>query len=261
MRPRTLPRVAAGFIALAGIAFVAAAPASADHRAAAQPTGAITVFGAASLTEAFTRIGTSFQKKYEGTTVTFNFGSSATLETQIEQGAPADVFASADTATMDKAVAAGDIKGAPVIVARNRLAIAVAPGNPKKIKTLADTAKADVQLILCAPEVPCGKYALQAYREAGVSVPEVPTGTSVKDTLSKVTLGEADAAVVYVTDVRSAKGEVTGVGIPNAYNVIAEYPIALVAATENIPAAKTFMRYVLSKPGQATLRKFGFLAP
>ena len=260
MPSRPLHRVAVGIIA-AGAVIVVAAPARAQHPSAARPTGAITVFGAASLTEAFTRIGTDFQDKYNATTVTFNFNSSATLETQIEQGAPADVFASADTATIDKAVAAGDIKGRPVVFARNRLAIAVAPGNPKKIETLADTVKADVQLILCAPEVPCGKYALRAYQEAGVSVPEVPTGTSVKDTLAKVTLGEADAAVVYVTDLRSAKGEVAGVPIPKKHNVIAEYPIAVVGATQNGMTANAFTRYVRSKPGQATLRKYGFLTP
>jgi molybdate transport system substrate-binding protein len=260
VRPRTLSRIAVSIVAAAALTAVAA-PAGAQHQVAAKPSGSITVFGAASLTEAFTQIGTDFQKKNKGTTVAFNFNSSSILETQIEQGAPADTFASADTANMDKAVAANDIAPKPVIFAKNRLEIAVAPGNPKKIKSLADTVKSGVQLVLCAPEVPCGKYALQAYQEAGVTVPTVPTGTSVKDTLSKVTLGEADAAVVYVTDVKSAKGQVTGVPIPDKHNVIAEYPIATVKATQNATTANAFKSYVLSKAGQATLRKYGFLKP
>jgi molybdate transport system substrate-binding protein len=238
-----------------------AAPVGAGSQREPTPDGGITVFGAASLTDAFTEIGADFEARYEGTTVTFNFNSSSTLETQIEQGAPADVFASADTATMDELVAAGMVSGKPKLFARNRLAIAVAPGNPEGIETLEDTVQSGVQLVLCAPEVPCGRYALEAYEQAGVTVPQVPTGTSVKDTLAKVTLGEADAAVVYVTDVRAADGDVDGVRIPTRVNVIAGYPIGAVRESGNLVTAKEFGAYVLSKPGRATLRKFGFLAP
>lgn len=267
LRSRSHLRRGAAAVALLtiGALVTAAAPAGAriatNTAATAKPTGSITVFAASSLTEAFTQIGKDFQKKYKGTTVTFTFGSSATLETQLEQSAPGDVFASADTTNADKLKTAGDISGTPVVFARNRLEIAVEKGNPKKIKTLADTVKSGVLLTLCAPEVPCGKYALQAYQEAGVTVPQVPTGLTAKDTLSKVTLGEADAAVVYVTDVKAAAGDVGGVKIPKKDNVIAEYPIAVVKSSQNAATAKAFAKYVSSKAGLATLKKFGFLSP
>ncbi len=216
---------------------------------------------ASSLTEAFDRLGKDFERKYRGTTVTFNYGASNVLETQIEQGAPADVFASADTATADKLTAAGHVVDLPVVFARNRLEIAVAKGNPKKIKTLADTVKPGVQLVLCAATVPCGKFALQAFTKAGVKVPTVPTGQNVKDTLSKVRLGAADAAVVYTTDVQAARGAVVGVAIPTAQNVTALYPIALVKSSSNPTTAAAFISYVTSRAGRATLTKFGFLTP
>ena len=249
------------FGAMVGVAAPVGANTAARRATMAKPTGSITVFAASSLTEAFTQIGKDFQKKYKGTTVTFSFGSSATLETQLEQSAPGDVFASADTANADKLKVAGDVSGTPVVFARNRLEIAVEPNNPKKIKTLADTVKSGVLLTLCAPEVPCGKYALQAYQEAGVTVPQVPTGLTAKDTLSKVALGEADAAVVYVTDVKAAAGDVTGVKIPKKDNVLAAYPIAVVKATQHAATAKAFVKYVRSKAGLVTLEKFGFLSP
>jgi molybdate transport system substrate-binding protein len=235
-------------------------PASASPRVAV-PTGDITIAAASSLTEAFGAIGKGFRSKYRKTSVTFNFGSSATLETQLEQGAPGDVFASADTSTMDSLHGAGGLRGRPVLFARNRLAIAVEPGNPKQIRTLADTIADDVRVVLCAPQVPCGKYALEAYRKAGVDVPTVPTGLTAKDTLSKVSLGEADAAVVYVTDVEAAAADVDGVRIPAADNVIARYPIAVVADSANPATARAFVQYVLSRGGQATLGRFGFLPP
>ena len=238
-----------------------AGPSAASSTRAATPSGEITVAAASSLTEAFGQVGEDFESEYPNTTVTFNFGSSSTLEAQLAEGAPGDVFASADTATMDALDHADQVRGRPVIFARNRLEIAVEPGNPARIKTLADTVEPGVLLVLCAPEVPCGKYALEAYRRAGVEVPPVPTGLTAKDTLSKVALGEADAAVVYVTDLQAAKGDVAGVRIRARDNVVARYPIAVVEATENAAAAKAFVKYMTSTPGQSTLRKFGFLAP
>jgi molybdate transport system substrate-binding protein len=239
----------------------ASATTPAGHVDASAPTGSITVSAAASLTEAFTQLGRQFQKQNKGTTVSFNFGSSSTLEIQIQQGAPADVFASADITNMDKLAAAGDVSGKPVVFARNLLEIAVAKGNPKKIKTLADTLKPGVQLVLCAPTVPCGKFALQAYQQAGLTVPKVPTGQDVKATLSSVSLGAADAAIVYVTDVKAAKDKVAGVVIPGAQNVVATYPIAVVRSSANAATARAFVKYVASPAGKATLLKFGFLKP
>lgn len=247
--------------ALLGSAAFVDPSASATAPNAKKPTGEITVFAASSLTEAFTQIGEDFSAKYKGTTVTFNFGSSSTLEAQLEEAAPGDVFASSDVANIDKLKAAGGVSGDGVAFVRNRLKIAVEPGNPKDIKTLADTVKPDVLLMLCAPEVPCGKYALQAYEQAGVTVPTVPTGLTVKDTLSKVSLGEADAAVVYVTDVKAAAPDVDGVKIAKKDNVVGKYAIAVVKATANPATAKAFIKYVISKAGQATLKSFGFLAP
>jgi molybdate transport system substrate-binding protein len=253
--------VLAAAVALATLGSPAAATRSAGRVGASSPSGSITVFAASSLTEAFNQLAKDFQKRYPKTSVTFNYNGSNTLETQIEQSAPADVFASADTTTMDKLNRAGDVAGKPVVFARNILEIAVAKGNPKHIKTLADTVKPGVQLVLCAPAVPCGKFALQAYQAAHVTVPQVPTGQNVKDTLSKVSLGQADAAVVYVTDVQAAKGQVTGVPIPAAQNVVASYPIGVVKAAPNATTGRAFAAYVTSSAGRATLLKFGFLKP
>ena len=264
MRSRFAFRVAAAWVAALTVGMLAGSASATTPAGLVEtgaPTGSITVSAASSLTEAFNQIGHQFQKRYKGTTVTFNFGSSSTLETQVQQGAPADVFASADTTNMDKLSAAGDVSGKPVVFAHNLLEIAVAKGNPKKIKTLADTLKPGVQLVLCAATVPCGKFALQAYQQAKLTVPKVPTGQDVKDTLSKVSLGAADAAIVYVTDVKSAKGQVAGVPIPAAQNVVATYPIAVVKSSANVATAQAFTNYVASPAGKATLLKFGFLKP
>jgi len=239
---------------------VVAAPAAARHDG--KPTGSITVFAASSLTEAFTQIAEDFEDRFPGTTVTLSFGSSATLETQLEQGAPGDVFASADTATMHELRTVGDVAGAPVVFARNLLEIAVEKGNPQRIRTLADTVKPGSQLVLCAAEVPCGAYARQAFRKAGVTLPaDVASGLDAKDTLSKVSLGEADSAVVYVTDVKAAKGSVAGVKLPAEHNVVADESIGVVKATADAVTAKAFVKYVAGTAGQATLHRFGFLAP
>jgi molybdate transport system substrate-binding protein len=225
-----------------------------------KPTGSITVFAASSLTEAFTAIGRAFERSHPGTTITFNFNASSTLATQITEGAPGDVFASADDTNMSRLVDADAINGTPTAFARNRLEIAVEPGNPLEIRSLADTVEPDTTLVLCARVVPCGKYALEAYAKAGVELPTVPSAENAKATLTKVALGEADAAVVYVTDV-AANDDVQGVRIPARDNVIASYPIGVVRSTENRPLADDFTAYVVSARGQRTLTRFGFLAP
>jgi molybdate transport system substrate-binding protein len=254
--------VVTGALAVAVASTLAAVGiAGAARRAAPRPEGSITVSAASSLTEAFDRLGQGFERTYRRTSVTFNFGASNVLETQIEQGAPVDVLAAADPAITDKLVAAGDAVDPPRFFARNRLEIAVAKGNPKRIRTLADTVKPGVQLVVCAPTVPCGKFARQAFAKAAVTVPWVPTGQDVKDTLSKVRLGAADAAVVYVSDAKAAHGQVLGVPIPAAQNVTARYPIALVTSTSNPTTAKAFIRYVMSRAGETTLARFGFAPP
>jgi len=262
MRSRLPLRLAAAVtVTVTAFAGPAGARPVAARPQASKPSGSITVFGAASLTAAFTQLGVAFEKKYPGTTVTFNFAGSAILATQIGQGAPADVFASADTKSMAQVGAAHNLAGPPVSFAHNLLEIAVAPGNPKGINTLADTVKSGVQLELCAPTEPCGIYALQAYKKARVTVPTVPTGENAKAVLASVELGQADASIVYVTDVLSAKGQVGGVAIPASQNVLASYPIGTVKATQNPVTAKAFVGFVTTPAGQKILAKFGFLKP
>ena len=246
------------FVALAAVPILMAAqPAAAGQK----PSGEITVFAASSLTESFTAVAKQFEKKHPHVTVKFDFDSSANLAAQIQQGAPADVFASADEANLQKAVDSGDVTTKPVVFAKNRLEIAVEKGNPKKIKGLADLDKSELVVVLCADAVPCGKYAAEAFANARVTVSPASKEENAKATLSKVSLGEADASVVYVTDVQAAKGAVSGVKIPDRQNVIATYPIAVTKDGRSSAAAKTWVQFIESKTAQTTLRKFGFLPP
>jgi molybdate transport system substrate-binding protein len=242
--------VAAAFLAACG----GSAPASTPPL-----SGSISVFAAASLTASFSAIGSSFQAANPGATVKFNYAGTPTLVTQIEQGAPADVFASADTANMSKLTTDGYTTGSSWVFAHNQLEIVVAPGNPKGISALADLAKPGVIYIAEASTVPAGKYALQALATAGVKVTPKSLETSVTAVLSKIELGEADAGIVYTTDVTAARGKVQGVPIPAADNVIATYPVVAVKGTKNPPVANAFMAYLLSAKGQSTLATFGFL--
>lgn len=222
--------------------------------------GSITVSAAASLTKAFEQIGDAFQAEHPDATVTFNFGSSSSLARQIEEGAPADVFASADEANMQELVDAGLIDGSPTTFARNQLTIVVKKGNPKKIQTLADLATAGI-VSLCGQEVPCGRYADQILTAANVTIPEgnVTRGQDVKATLGAVAEGDADAGIVYVTDVANA--DVDAIAIPAAPNAIAIYPIAMLTSSPNQALARAFIEFVLSPAGQAILETAGFLPP
>lgn len=230
----------------------------------AKATGSITVSDAASLTDAFEKIGTDFTAANPDATVTFNPGSSGTLATQIQQtqGAGVDAFASADEDNMNKLVAANLIDGQPVVFARNKLIIVTKPGNPNNVKTVADLPNLDV-VSLCGETVPCGKYAAQILQTAGVAIPEtkVTRGVDVKGTLAAVTTGDADAAIVYVTDAKTAGDTVASVTIPDDQNAIATYPIATLTASGNKAPSQAFIDYVMSSKGQATLRSFGFLPP
>jgi molybdate transport system substrate-binding protein len=217
------------------------------------------VFAAASLTDAFKALGTSFQATHSGVTVQFNFAGTPTLVTQIEQGASADVFASADAANMDRLKADGFTSGTSQVFAHNKLAIVVGAGNPKSISGLADLAKPSVIYITEAATVPAGKYALQVLANAGVKVTPRSLETDVKSVVGKVALGEADAGIVYTTDISAAGSRVQGVQIPDAVNVIATYPIVAVKGTRNADLANAFIAYVLSADGQSNLQSFGFL--
>jgi molybdate transport system substrate-binding protein len=215
--------------------------------------GPVTIFAAASLTDAFGAL------PEPGVRPSFDFAGSQALVTQIQQGAPADVFASADQKNMQRLVDAGLVE-APKVFARNALAIVVAPGNPKHISGLADLARRDVIVVLADPSVPAGNYAHQALAAAGVTVHPKSLELDVKSTLAKVTSGEADAAIVYATDAKAAGAKATGVAIPTAQNVIAAYPIAVVKATKHHAAAQAFVDAVLSPSGQRVLADRGFLS-
>lgn len=223
--------------------------------------GNLSVSAAASLTDSFKALGASFHNVNPGVTVQLNFAGSPTLVTQIEQGAPADVFASADTTNMDKLRTDGFAAGTPKVFAHNALEIVVGPGNPKGIHALADLARSGVIYISAGPTVPAGKYAAQALAKAGVKVTPKSLETDVKAVVSKVELGEADAGIVYTTDVKAAGAKVDGVPIPDSQNVVASYPIAVVKGSKSAAAAQAFVDYVASPAGLATLESFGFLAP
>ncbi len=223
--------------------------------------GTINVFAAASLTAAFKDVGAAFQAKHPKANVVFNFAGSASLVTSINNGAPADVFASADLPNMQKVVATGNTVSQLVNFASNELQIVVSAGNPKGIKGLADLASPGTVVILCAPVVPCGNYANQALAKAGVKVTPKSQEQDVNAVVSKVSLGEADAGIVYVTDVKAAGARVQGVPIPDTQNVAALYPIATVKGGSNPRGGQAFIDFVLSAPGQSKLANYGFKKP
>ena len=228
---------------------------------AAPPSGTITIFVASSLTNAFDRVGNELTRLYPATRYTFNYGSSSTLATQIVNGAPADVFASADELNLQKIVDAALVQGSASIFATNRLQIAVAPGNPKRISSLADLARRDLVVVLAAPSVPAGKYALDALRKAGVTLAPASQEVDVRAVLNKVALGEADAGIVYITDVRSAAGRVAGVDIPEQHQVIARYPVVGLKESRDQRLSSLFIEFLLGPDGQRVLGDFGFTRP
>jgi molybdate transport system substrate-binding protein len=225
------------------------------------PGGTVTVFAAASLTASFQSMATAFEKGHPGEKVQLSFAGSPTLVQQIQQGAPADVFAAADEANMQKLVDGGAVAGPPQLFARNQLQIIVTPGNPKHIAGLADMPRPGLTLVLCGPTVPCGRYATEAFGKAGVTVPPASQELDVKAVLSKVAAGEADAGIVYTTDVRAAAGKVDGVDMPESVNVIARYPMAVLKGASNQSTADAFVAFILSPQGQEVLSSFGFLPP
>jgi molybdate transport system substrate-binding protein len=247
----------AAAIAAAVVIVSVAQPAAAKPRV----SGEVTVFAAASLTESFTAIKKDFEKKYPDVTVKLNFDSSSNLAAQIQQGAPAAVFASADEANLQKTIDSGDVVPTPVVFARNRLVIAVEEANPTKIKRLADLDREGLIVTLCADQVPCGKYAAEAFAKAGVDVSPASKEENAKAALSKVSLGEADAAIVYVTDVEAARDSVSAVRIPDRHNVIATYPAGVVKDNSNRVAAKAWVQFLDSTKARATFEKLGFLPP
>jgi molybdate transport system substrate-binding protein len=223
--------------------------------------GSLRLFAAASLTDAFTEVGESFGDDHPEVTVEFNFAASSALAAQIHEGAPADVFASADASNMQKVIDSGEVTAAPELFATNILEIAVPAGNPGDVETLDDFSNPDLLIGLCAEEVPCGRFGREALENAGV-VPEIDTNEpDVRSLLTKIEAGELDAGLVYQTDVRSAGDAVEGIEIPADDNVVATYPIAPTAAAANPDAAEAFIAFVLSSEGQEILASHGFLQP
>jgi molybdate transport system substrate-binding protein len=218
----------------------------------------LTVLAAASLTETFTALGRTFETAHPGVKVRFGFGGSSTLAQQIAQGAPADVFAAAGSAAMRPVADEGLTAGAPRTFARNRLVIAVPPGNPGRVRALRDLAGRGLKVVLCAPQVPCGAAARQALAAGGVKVTPVSQEQDVRAVLTKVRLGEADAGLVYRTDVRAAGGKVQGVEFPESAKAINDYPIAALSKAPHPEPARAFVDLVLSAQGRAVLTKAGF---
>ncbi|BCY05350.1 molybdate ABC transporter substrate-binding protein [Actinoplanes sp. L3-i22] len=224
-------------------------------------TGTVTVFAAASLTESFTTLGKQFEAAHQGTTVKFNFAGSSALATQINQGAPADVFASASPKTMTTVTEAGNGAGAATTFVKNQLVIAVAKGNPKKIAGLADLTKPGLKVALCADAVPCGAAAKTALEASGVKLTPVTLEQDVKAALSKVKLGEVDAALVYRTDAQVSTADVDAVEFPESAKAINDYPIVVLKNAANPAGGQAFVDYVLSADGKTVLTAAGFQAP
>ena len=221
----------------------------------------IIVFAAASLKKTFTELGEQFKTQNPGSSVEFSFAGSSDLVTQLTQGAPADVFASADTKNMDKAAQAGLLAGNPVNFASNTLTIAVAPGNPKKIGSFKDLTRQGLNVVVCAPQVPCGSATQKVEQVTGVTLYPVSEESAVTDVLSKVETGQADAGLVYVTDAAGAGDAVVTVDFPESATVVNTYPIASLKSAQNPSAAQAFVELVTGPVGQQVLADAGFAAP
>ena len=234
--------------------------------AAAQPaappapveSSTLTVLAAASLTETFTALEKQFEADHPSVDVKLNFAGSSDLAQQIVNGAPADVFAAASDATMKTVTDAGLAAGTPTIFATNVLQIATAPGNPKGIATFADLAKPDLKVVVCAPQVPCGAAAEKIEKATGVTLSPVSEEADVKSTLGKVTSGDADAGLVYVTDVAAAKGSVQGVSFPEADQAATNYPITVLKDAPQAQSAQQFVDLVTGDAGRQALEAAGF---
>ncbi|MEV5879584.1 molybdate ABC transporter substrate-binding protein [Streptomyces sp. NPDC052101] len=235
--------------------------ASSGSSASAKLSGDVTVFAAASLKESFSTLGKEFEKQHPGTHVNFNFGGSDTLAANITGGAPADVFAAASPKTMKIVTDKKDAAGTPATFVRNQLEIATVPGNPHKVASLKDLTKSGLKVVLCDKTVPCGAAAQKALDASGLKLTPVSYEQDVKGALTKVELKEADAAVVYKTDVHAAGDKVQGVEFPESAKAINAYPIVLLKNAPNAETAKAFIALVQSAEGQKVLSQAGFLKP
>jgi molybdate transport system substrate-binding protein len=249
-------RAAAGLVAAA---LVLAGCGSAESPAAASRT--LTVFAAASLNGTFSALGEQFETDNPGVTVKFNFAGSSDLAQQIAQGAPADVFASASDATMKTVTDASLTAAAPTRFATNVLQIATVPGNPKAVASFADLAEPELKVVVCAPQVPCGAAEQKIEKATGVTLRPVSQEADVKSVLGKVQSGDADAGLVYVTDVKAAGASVQGVTFPESSKAATNYPIAVIKNAPQADLATAFQALVTGELGQETLGAAGFGAP
>ena len=263
--PRTARVAGAGAAALLALSACSSSSdtdsAGASSSSSGKLSGQVTVFAAASLKESFTTLGETFEKQHPGTEVTFNFAGSDTLAASITGGAPADVFASASPKTMATVTDAGATAGTPATFVRNQLEIATLPGNPEHISSLKDLTDSGLKVVLCDRTVPCGAAARKALDAGGLDLTPVSYEQDVKAALTKVELKEADAAVVYKTDVKAAGGKVTGVDFPESAKAVNDYPITLLKDAPNADAARAFVELVKSAEGQRVLTGAGFRTP
>ncbi|WP_058046135.1 molybdate ABC transporter substrate-binding protein [Streptomyces roseifaciens] len=227
-----------------------------EDKADAKNETTLTVLAAASLTDVFKQAGQAYEKEHPGTKVKFSFAGSQELAAQVRQGAPADALVTADTKTMQ------DLKSetnTPKVIAKNRLTIATAKNNPKNIKALSDLSRSDLKVVLAAPEVPVGRYSKKVLDQQHVTVKPVSQEPSVRAVLSKVTLGEADAGIVYVTD--AAKDKVATVTVPDEQNAVASYPAATLKGSKHAQQADDFVKWLGTDEAQKLLRAAGFQQP
>jgi molybdate transport system substrate-binding protein len=255
--------------AVASLLLLAAAACGGDddsgRAAATEPSGeqavsgSVTVFAAASLTDAFGALASAFEDANPDASVELNVGASSSLREQILAGAPADVFASANTSNMDQVVEAGAVEGEPAVFARNELQIVVPAGNPGDVDGLDDFADPDLLVGLCAEEVPCGQFGREVLAKANVTPAQDTDEPDVRSLLTKVEAADLDVGLVYATDVRSAGDAVEGIEIPDEHNVVADYPVAALSAAAEPAVAAAFVAFVLSAAGQGILASHGFV--
>ncbi|WP_115788416.1 molybdate ABC transporter substrate-binding protein [Arthrobacter silvisoli] len=253
--------LAAGIAGCAGKPGPANSPADGNASVARALSGTVTVYAAASLKETFTELASAFEAAHPGTKVMLNFAGSSDLATQISQGAPADVFASADTRNMARLSDASLLDGGPRNFATNVLEIAVPRANPASVSSFADLPKPGVKVVVCAPQVPCGAAAEKVEKATGTTLKPVSEESSVTDVLGKVSSGEADAGLVYVTDVKTAGDKVKGIPFTEAAQAVNTYPIGTVGSSKNKDLARAFIELVTGSEGRKVLADAGFGAP
>ena len=246
-----------GVIAVTCVAAVAAGCSSSPQ----DTDGEVLVFAAASLKSTFTELGSQFERDHPGSKVSFNFAGSSALVAQLQQGAPADVFASADTTNMAKAVNAGLVAGDPIDFAKNTLVIVTPPVTSWRIDSFADLIQPGIQIVVCAPPVPCGSATEEVEKATGVTLTPVSEESAVTDVLGKITTGQADAGLVYTTDAAAAGDTVTSIPFPESSGVVNTYPIAVLDDSTNRAAAQDFVDLVSGPQGQKVLAAAGFAAP